>query len=115
MNLFLYAQECIPASATSQQGSPGGLASFIPIIVIFFIFYFLLILPQQKKMKEHQQMLEKLKKGDNVLLSSGIYATITNIKGDIVEVKIAENVKINVLKTTVSQIISEDKMKSIIG
>ncbi len=115
MNLFLYAQECIPAGGTAQQGSSGGLASFIPIVVIFLIFYFLLILPQQKKMKEHQQMLEKLKKGDNVLLSNGIYGTITNIKADIVELKVAENVKINVLKTTVSQIISEEQMKSIVG
>lgn len=115
MNLFLYGQECVPASSSTGQTSGGGLASFIPIVVIFFIFYFILIVPQQKKMKEHQQMLERLKKGDNVLLSNGIYGTITNIKGDIVEIKIAENVKINVVKSTVSQIIPEDKMKSIIS
>ena len=58
-------------------------------------------------------MLEQLKKGDNVLLSSGIYGTITNIKGDVVEIKIAENVKINVLKSAISQVVSEEKFKSI--
>jgi preprotein translocase subunit YajC len=64
-------------------------------------------------MKEHQKMLEQLKKGDNVLLSSGIYGTITNVKGDVIEVKIAENVKINVLKSAVSQVIPEEQIKSI--
>ncbi len=113
MNLFLFAQECTAATSNSTYGGSSGLSSFIPIIVIFFIFYFILILPQQKKMKEHQKMLEQLKKGDNVLLSSGIYGTITNVKGDVIEVRIAENVKINVLKSAVSQIIPDDTMKSI--
>ena len=112
MNLFLYAQECA-TPANSAHSESSGLASFIPLIVIFFIFYFILILPQQRKMKEHQKMLEQLKKGDNVLLSSGIYGTITNVKGDVIEVKIAENVKINVLKSAVSQVIPEEQIKSI--
>jgi preprotein translocase subunit YajC len=113
MNLFLYAQECATATSNSAHSGSSGLSSFIPLIVIFFIFYFILILPQQRKMKEHQKMLEQLKKGDNVLLSSGIYGTITNVKGDVIEVKIAENVKINVLKSAVSQVISEEQIKSI--
>lgn len=106
---FLYAQ-CTQAQTGSQS---GGFISWIPLIVIFFIFYFILILPEQKKIKQHKQMLEQLKKGDHVLLSSGIYGTIVNVKGDVIEVKIAENVKINVLKSAVSQIVPEEKMKSL--
>ncbi len=109
MNLFLFAQECAKSNSSTQQ--TGGIASLIPIIAIFFIFYFLLIVPEQKKLKQHKQMLEKLKKGDYVLLSNGIYGTIVDIKDNIVELKIAENVKIKVLKSTVSQIISENKEK----
>jgi len=107
---LLYAQECV---ATSGQASGGGIASFVPLIIIFFIFYFIMILPQQKKMKEHEKMLNELKKGDNVLLSSGIYGTIHNIKGNIIELKIAENVKINILKSAVSQVITEEQFKQI--
>jgi len=108
--LLLFAQECARYESTSQS---SGLASWIPIIVIFLIFYFVLILPEQKRIKQHKKMLEGLKKGDIVLLSSGIYGTITNIKGDVIELKIAENVKINVLKSAVSQVVSEEKFKSL--
>lgn len=110
MNILLYAQQCARNDAGSQSG--GVLSGFIPIIVIFLIFYFLLILPEQKRIKQHRQMLAQLKKGDYVLLSSGIYGTIVNIKGDIIELKIAENVKINVLKSSVSQVIKEQDLKS---
>lgn len=111
MNVLLYAEQCA-RNETMPQSS--GLSGWIPIIVIFFIFYFLLILPEQKKIKQHRQMLAQLKKGDHVLLSSGIYGTIVNIKGEVIELKIAENVKINVLKSAVSQVVSEDVMKSIV-
>lgn len=109
MNSLLFAQQCAKETTSSQ--SSGGFVSLFPIIVIFFIFYFILILPEQKRLKQHKKMLEGLKKGDNIILSSGIYGVITNIKGDILEVKIAENVKINVLRSAVSQVIKEEKDK----
>ncbi|MCS7151592.1 MAG: preprotein translocase subunit YajC [Endomicrobia bacterium] len=109
MGLTLYAQ-CVQNQTAAQS---GGIMSWIPLIVIFFIFYFILILPEQKKIKQHKQMLEQLKKGDNVLLSCGIYGTVVNVKGDTIELKIAENVKINVLKSAVSQIVPEEKIGSL--
>lgn len=109
MSLLLYAQ-CVENQTGSQS---GGLVSWIPLIVIFFIFYFILILPEQKKIKKHKQMLDQLKKGDHVLLSSGIYGTIVDVKDDIIQLKIADNVKINVLKSAVSQVVPEDKIKTL--
>ncbi|MCS7227999.1 MAG: preprotein translocase subunit YajC [Endomicrobia bacterium] len=111
MNLLLYAQQCARDENIQQATNP--LTGWLPIIVIFLIFYFLLILPEQKKIKQHKQMLAQLKKGDHILLSSGIYGTIVNIKGEVLEVKISENVKIYVLKSAVSQVVSEETMKSI--
>lgn len=113
MNIFLFAQECAKSTTSSSYSSQSGFISWVPIIVIFLIFYFLLILPEQKRIKQHRQMLAQLKKGDHVLLSSGIYGTIVNVKEDVIELKIAENVKITVLKTAVSQIVPEEKMKSL--
>ena len=79
----------------------AGIGQFIPLILIFVIFYFFLIRPQQKKVKEHKAMVESLKKGDKVVTSGGITGIITRvIDNDKVEVEIAENVKVEIVKST---------------
>ena len=79
----------------------AGIGQFIPLILIFVIFYFFLIRPQQKKVKEHRAMVENLKKGDKVVTSGGITGVITRvIDNDKVEVEIAENVKVEIVKST---------------
>ena len=79
----------------------SGIGQFIPLILIFVIFYFFLIRPQQKKVKEHKAMVESLKKGDKVVTSGGITGTISRIvDNDKVEVEIAENVKVEIVKST---------------
>ena len=81
--------------------SGQGIAQFIPLILIFVIFYFFLIRPQQKKVKEHKSMVENLKKGDKVVTSGGITGTITRVvDNDKVEVEIAENVRVEIVKAT---------------
>ena len=79
----------------------SGIGQFIPLILIFVIFYFFLIRPQQKKVKEHKAMVENLKRGDKVVTSGGIVGTVERIiDNDKVEVEIAENVKVEIVKAT---------------
>jgi preprotein translocase subunit YajC len=79
----------------------SGIGQFIPLILIFVIFYFFLIRPQQKKVKEHKTMVEGLKRGDKVITSGGITGTVERIiDNDKVEVEIAENVKVEIVKAT---------------
>jgi preprotein translocase subunit YajC len=79
----------------------SGIGQFIPLILIFVIFYFFLIRPQQKKVKEHKVMVESLKRGDKVITSGGITGTVERIiDNDTVEVEIADNVKVEIVKTT---------------
>ena len=79
----------------------SGIGQFIPLILIFVIFYFFLIRPQQKKVKEHKAMVESLKKGDKVVTSGGITGTISRvIDNDKVEVEIADNVTVEVVRGT---------------
>ncbi|MBD1140675.1 preprotein translocase subunit YajC [Pelagibacterales bacterium SAG-MED39] len=79
----------------------SGIGQFIPLILIFVIFYFFLIRPQQKKVKEHKAMVENLKKGDEIVTSGGITGTITRvIDNDKVEVEIADNVTVEVIRGT---------------
>ena len=82
-----------------MEGS--GIGQFIPLILIFVIFYVFLIRPKQKKVKEHKAMVEGLKRGDKVITSGGITGTIERIiDNDKVEIEIAENVMVEVIKST---------------
>ncbi len=82
-----------------MEGS--GIGQFIPLILIFVIFYFFLIRPQQKKVKEHKAMVESLKRGDKVVTSGGITGRVERlIDNDKVEVEIADNVKVEIVKST---------------
>ena len=82
-----------------MEGS--GIGQFIPLILIFVIFYFFLIRPQQKKVKEHKAMVESLKRGDKVITSGGITGTVERIiDNDKIEVEIANNVKVEIIRAT---------------
>ena len=79
--------------------SNSGIGQFIPLILIFVIFYFFLIRPQQKKAKEHKTMVENLKRGDQVITSGGIIGRVERIiDNEKVEVEIADNVKVEVIR-----------------
>ena len=79
----------------------SGIGQFIPLILIFVIFYFFLIRPQQKKVKEHKAMVEGLKNGDKIVTSGGITGTISRvIDNDKIEVEIADNVTVEVIRGT---------------
>ena len=79
----------------------AGIGQFIPLILIFVIFYFFLIRPQQKKVKEHKAMVENLKRGDKVVTSGGIVGSVERIiDNEKVEVEIAENVTVEVVRGT---------------
>ena len=79
----------------------NGIGQFIPLILIFVIFYFFLIRPQQKKVKDHKIMVDNLKRGDKVVTSGGIVGTVERIiEADKVEIQIAENVNVEIIKST---------------
>lgn len=99
-------------AADAQQ--PNPMSSFLPLIVIFVIFYFFLIRPQQRKAKEHQRMLNEIKKDDRVITAGGIYGVVSLIKGEIVEVKIADNVKVQVAKSSISAVIPPENENQVV-
>lgn len=115
MNIFNQINLCWLAMGNTPQGTEStapGWVTFLPIILVFVIFYFILIRPQQRQQKEQQKLVESVKGGDQVLLSSGIYGVVTEVKDKTLLVKIADNVKVKVLRTAVAQVISGDKEKT---
>lgn len=91
----------------AQQSNP--LMNFLPLILIIGIMYFLLLRPQAKKQKEHRAMLESLEKGDKVITTGGIVGTIAGIKDkeSFLIVKIAENVKVEIARSAIAQVIKK--------
>ena len=93
--------------------SDSGIAQFIPLILIFVIFYFFLIRPQQKKVKDHKKMVESLKRGDKVITSGGIIGTVERVlENDKVEVIIADNVNVELVKSSgIQGLVADNKAK----
>ena len=98
-----------PAYAQAAGGSlTSSLGGFVPIILIFGIMYFLMIRPQQKKMKDHRSMVEALRKGDQIVTQGGIIGKVIKVKEDgEVEVEIAKEVKVRILKHTITQVMNK--------
>lgn len=96
------------AQTAGDAGGMGGIAGIIPFVLMFVIFYFLLIRPQQRRMKEHRNMVENLRRGDQVVTAGGVLGKVTKVgESDEIEVQIAEGVKIKVVKSTISQVVSK--------
>ena len=96
-----------PAYAQDAAGLLAGATNFLPLVLIFGVFYFLLIRPQQAKQKEVKAMLAALRRGDRVVTAGGILGTVQKVKEgtDEVEVDIAPNVRVTVLRDTISTVI----------
>ncbi len=88
--------------ANEAAKGPSGFEQFVPFLIIGLVFYFLLIRPQQKKFKQHNDFLSQIKRGDEVLTSSGIFGTIEGLTDSFVILEIAEDIKIRVLKSQIS-------------
>jgi preprotein translocase subunit YajC len=77
----------------------------MPFVLIFVIMYFLLIRPQQKRAKTHQDMIKNVRRGDTVVLNSGMIAKVTKIIDDNeAEVEIADGVKVKVIKAMIADV-----------
>jgi preprotein translocase subunit YajC len=101
-----YAQE----AAQQAGGGTDIVQQLMPLVLIFVVFYFLLIRPQQKKVKEHQGMLDNLRRGDKVVTSGGIVGKIVKLGADgdrDIEIEIAENVRIKVMKSAIAELLTK--------
>ena len=94
----------------APAGQPNGTAAFFiqmfPLLAIFVIFYFLMIRPQQRRVKEHQARISAVKKGDEVVTGGGIRGKVTKVSDDEAEVEIAQGVKVRVVKSTITHVLT---------
>ncbi len=97
-----------PAYAQAAAGGSGGTSTIFKMGAIFLIFYFLLIRPQQKQRKVHREMLNNVRRGDEVITGGGIIGKVTKVNSETeVTVEIAEDVRVTVARGTITAVINK--------
>ena len=96
-------------SSPMSQFFGGGLSFPVMMGLMFAILYFMVIRPQSNERKKLQKQIDALKKGDRVLTSSGIFATVVSIETDRAVLRIAEETKVEFAKSAIAQVLSEGK------
>ena len=98
------AQEALPPVA-----NPSPITGILPIVVMIALFYFLLIRPQQKKIAEHKKMTNGVRRGDKVILSGGIYGTVTRVDDEKLQVEVADGVELEVVRSSLSSVVTRSE------
>jgi len=101
---LVYAMGTGPGGAGPGGGAAAGgmMGSLLPLLLMFLVFYILLIRPQQKRAKQHKELLNTLKKGDEVITSGGLFGRVTGITENVVTLEVADKVRIKVQRGNVS-------------
>jgi preprotein translocase subunit YajC len=94
--------------AQSFSGKLSSLGGLMPLIFIFIFFYLFLLRPQQKKTKKHHDLLNSLKKDDRIITGGGLYATVSSVKGNIVEARISDGVNVQIVKQLISAVVTKE-------
>ena len=104
--LFLFLAQAQPAAPA--PGPAGGIGFFVPFIFIFVIMYFVLFRPQKKRQQEQQRLISSLKTGDRVVTNAGIHGLIANVKETTVMLKVADNVKVEMEKSAITNVLKTE-------
>ena len=91
-------------SASSPEGLQAMALQFGPIVVMIVLFYFLMIRPQQQRAKEHAAKLAAVKRGDTVVMTSGMLGKVVRVEDSEIGVEIAQGVTVKVIKSMIADI-----------
>jgi preprotein translocase subunit YajC len=100
----MFISKAYAQAAGAGGGMDGLLSNIAPLILIFVVFYFLLIRPQQKRAKEHRATIDAVKKNDVIVTAGGIVAKVVKVDETEVEVEVAPNVKVKIVKATIADV-----------
>ncbi len=94
----------LAAAAPAGGGFGALLLNLAPLILIFVVFYFLLIRPQQQRMKKHREMVENLRRGDEVVTAGGLIGKVTRLADAEVTIELTQGVRVKAIKHTLSEV-----------
>lgn len=94
------------AGPAAQGGALAAIISFAPLILVFVVFWFLMIRPQQQRVKALQRAVAAVKRGDTVVTAGGIVGKVTKVEDAYVEVEVAANTRVRVVKATLAEVVN---------
>lgn len=97
-----YAQAAGTPAATG--GGFAGVLQLAPLVLVFVVFWLLMVRPQQKRQRELQRSVDAVKKNDTVVTAGGIVGKVTRVEDRHVEVEIAPNTRVRVVKATLAEV-----------
>lgn len=104
----MFAQQQAPPGGGVEAAANPFLQLVVPMVLVFIILYFLMIRPANKKQRAIQEMLKALKNGDRVITQGGIYGIIAGITDEIVQLRVANGVKIDVARSAIAGLQKEE-------
>lgn len=109
-----FIQDAMAATAPASASAQGdGSFSLIMIAVIFVLFYFMLIRPQNKRAKQHRELINQLKKGDEIVTSGGILAKVINLDEQYIKVALAQGVEMMIQRAAVTSVLPKGTIESL--
>jgi preprotein translocase subunit YajC len=102
-------QEAPPTGAEDSAPGASPLAGLLPFLLIGLIFYFLVLRPESKRRKDQQKMLSALEKGDRVITTSGLFATVAQVQGQVLTLELADKVRVQAALWAVQQKVEENQ------
>jgi preprotein translocase subunit YajC len=105
----------MPVLAAAPPSGAGGASSLYPMGTMFLllaVMYFLILRPQQVKAKEHRQMVSRVKVGDKVITTAGIFGEVSGVAETSMMLRIAPGVEIKVVSSAVSTVLTAEESES---
>src|SRR5262245_27405294 len=104
------AQTAAPAVDNSPLAKffGGGMSFPVMMALMFAILYFVVIRPQNDERKKLQKRIDGLKKGDKVLTTSGMFATVVSIETDRAVLRISDETKVEFSKSAIAQVLTPE-------
>ena len=105
----------VPANGAQAQEEPrsalDGFGSMLPMIIVMAVLIYFMWRGQKKEQKRRQEMIEGVKVGDRVVTIGGIYGEVVTVKEQTFIVKIADNTKVELMKSAVSSVPAGEEEK----
>lgn len=111
-NILNIIAQAAPAAPNAAQQGGSGFSPIVMMLCVGVIFYFMLIRPQNKRQKEQQALITSVKTGDKVIVAGGIHGLVANVKENTVLIKVADNVKIEVDKSSITTVTKRTESES---